>query len=317
MERTGDELVADLRAPVEPEWAGGLVTVTSPPADDGRAARRLATLPSVVAAVGWDGDDHPLVDVTVTDAAEHDDVAGTVARAPVAATSLALHLRAVARRSVEDGLVAESALYSALQAGPEHRAWREATPRRDRPRPTGDHGPLRVARHDDVLVLTLDRPEVRNALSAGLRDALLAALAVAEADADLRVELRGAGPAFCAGGDRDEFGTTPDPATAHGVRLRASVGAVLHRLAARTTVHLHGATVGAGIELAAFAGRVTAAPDTAIALPEVGLGLIPGAGGTVSLPARIGRHRTAWLALTGRSVDAPTAHAWGLVDHLL
>jgi enoyl-CoA hydratase/carnithine racemase len=75
--------------------------------------------------------------------------------------------------------------------------------------------------------------------------------------------------------------------------------------------------VGAGIELAACAGHVVATADTRIGLPEVAMGLIPGAGGTVSLPARIGRHRTAWLALTGRTLDAPTAHAWGLVDALL
>jgi enoyl-CoA hydratase/carnithine racemase len=80
------------------------------------------------------------------------------------------------------------------------------------------------------------------------------------------------------------------------------------------TVELHGACFGSGIELPAFAGRVIAAPDTSIALPELGLGLVPGAGGTVSLPCRIGRHRTAWLALSGRAIDASTALAWGLVD---
>jgi enoyl-CoA hydratase len=46
------------------------------------------------------------------------------------------------------------------------------------------------------------------------------------------------------------------------------------------------------------------------------MGLVPGAGGTVSLPRRIGRHRTAWLALSGRRIDAPTALAWGLVDRV-
>jgi len=61
---------------------------------------------------------------------------------------------------------------------------------------------------------------------------------------------------------------------------------------------------------------VMARPDTVIGLPEVSLGLIPGAGGTVSLPRRVGRHRAAWLALTGRTIDAATALAWGLVDEL-
>ena len=79
---------------------------------------------------------------------------------------------------------------------------------------------------------------------------------------------------------------------------------------------MHGACVGSGIELAAFADRVVAALDTEIALPEIGLGLVPGAGGTVSLTLRIGRLRTAWLAFSGSTIDAATALSWGLVDQL-
>jgi enoyl-CoA hydratase/carnithine racemase len=56
--------------------------------------------------------------------------------------------------------------------------------------------------------------------------------------------------------------------------------------------------------------------DAWFELPEVGMGLVPGAGGTVSLPRRIGRQRTAWLALSGARLDADTALAWGLVDEI-
>jgi enoyl-CoA hydratase/carnithine racemase len=94
------------------------------------------------------------------------------------------------------------------------------------------------------------------------------------------------------------------------------VGRAIAGLAPRVIVHLHGACAGSGIELPAFAGRVIAAADTQISLPELALGLIPGAGGTVSITKRIGRHRTAWLGLTGAAVDAATAEAWGLVDEL-
>jgi enoyl-CoA hydratase/carnithine racemase len=174
-----------------------------------------------------------------------------------------------------------------------------------------------VERDGDVLRVTLQRPHVRNALSAAMRDALLDALAVAVLEPGLRVELHGAGPAFCSGGDLDEFGTFADPASAHRLRLERSVARVLAGLAGRTTAHLHGHCAGSGIELPAFAGRVVAAADTTVRLPELALGLVPGAGGTVSLPARIGRHRTAWLALTGLPVDATTAHAWGLVDEVV
>jgi enoyl-CoA hydratase/carnithine racemase len=87
-------------------------------------------------------------------------------------------------------------------------------------------------------------------------------------------------------------------------------------LADRTEAHIHGSTVGSGIELAAFAGQVVAHPATRISLPEVRLGLVPGAGGTVSLPRRIGRHATMLLAVGLSGVDAETARAWGLVDRV-
>ena len=77
---------------------------------------------------------------------------------------------------------------------------------------------------------------------------------------------------------------------------------------------MHGACIGAGVELPAFAARVVAAPDAFFALPEVAMGLVPGAGGTVSLPRRIGRRRTAYLALTGARLDSRRALDWGLVD---
>ena len=138
-----------------------------------------------------------------------------------------------------------------------------------------------------------------------MRDELAEALTLAAADAEVTlVELRGEGAAFCAGGDLDEFGTRPDPATAHIIRLERSVGRLLARLRTPSVSYLHGACMGSGIELAAFTDRVLASPDTLIALPEIGLGLVPGAGGTVSLPRRIGRLRTAWLAFTGRPIDA-------------
>ena len=242
-----------------------------------------------------------------------DAVVATVEAAPLAATALAVLLRGAPHRALDAGLAAESAVYSTLQAGPEFAAWRAVRPPRRREASQDD--PVRVERRGDVLTITLDRPHVRNALSTPLRDQLVEAFGLAAVDPSIaEVHLRGAGPDFCAGGDLDEFGTFPDPATAHLVRLQQSVGRSIAAVADRVTAHLHGACVGSGIELPAFAGTVVAAPTARFSLPEVGLGLIPGAGGTVSLPRRIGRHRTARLALTGEVLDAATAHAWGLVD---
>jgi enoyl-CoA hydratase/carnithine racemase len=68
--------------------------------------------------------------------------------------------------------------------------------------------------------------------------------------------------------------------------------------------------------MAAYCGWVLAQPDTVFGLPELSLGLLPGAGGTVSITRRIGRWRTAYLVLSGRRIDAATALRWGLVDEL-
>lgn len=319
---TGDALVSLLTGPTEPSIAGGLLVVDGlPDAGDPQrqeAARdRLVTTPGIVVGRdGWDRADAAaldLVDLVVDDDATLANVADTCSRSPLASAALALLLRA-RPRTVSDGLAAESAVYSTLQAGPEFARWREATPVHERHAPDGPA--VVVERDGDLLRVELARPEVRNALGVQMRDELLEALAVAEADPELRVTITGQGPAFCAGGDLDEFGTAPDPATAHLIRLERSIGAVLARIADRVTVQLHGACLGSGIELPAFAGHVVAHQDTTIALPEVGLGLIPGAGGTVSIPARIGRHATAQLALTGTPIDAPTALRWGLVDEI-
>jgi Enoyl-CoA hydratase/isomerase len=278
----------------------------------------LGSLPFVVVGVRrGDVDDRwlDLCDVVVDegDPALHR-IEENVAEHPVTSTTLALLLRGQHQLSVGKGLVAESAAYSVLQSGPEFAAWRAAHPARtDR-----DKGPrVRVDRAGDILSVTLTRPERLNALDALMRDELVEALAVAAADTGIaRVEWRGEGRAFCAGGDLDEFGTRPDPATAHVVRLERSVGRALSLLKRPTVTYLHGVCMGSGIELAAFTDTVVAAADTQIALPEIGLGLVPGAGGTVSLPRRIGRLRTAWLAFSGSTIGAALAHEWGLVDEL-
>ena len=236
-------------------------------------------------------------------------VAGTN---PIAATSLALLLRSAEGLDVPAGLIAESATYSALQANAEFFRWRETRPRRP---PTDDHDErVRVERDQHTITITLTRPARHNALDARMRDALADAFALAAADREVKVELRGDGKDFCAGGDLDEFGSRPDPGLAHLARLTRSPGRLLHGLSGRATAYLHGACLGAGVELPSFAGRVVAGPETSLGLPEVSLGLVPGAGGTVSLPRRIGRQRTAYLGLSGRRVGAAQALRWGLID---
>jgi enoyl-CoA hydratase/carnithine racemase len=175
---------------------------------------------------------------------------------------------------------------------------------------TGDLARVVVARegrHNALDAATLQR----------LLDALGALIPVIADEPSVRVELRGAGPSFSSGGDLSEFGTFTDPADAHVVRLTRSIGRHLAAMADRVTAYLHGWCLGAGIELPAFVHHVVAEPATTrIGLPELALGLIPGAGGTVSVTRRVGRQRTMLLALTGDHLDAHTALEWGLVDGL-
>jgi enoyl-CoA hydratase/carnithine racemase len=239
------------------------------------------------------------------------------AASPQAALVLAQVLRASDQLDVRSALDGESFAYSTLLAGAEFRRWLDGRPARPAPSPAPGP-PVLVERDAGVLRITLNRPARRNAYSRELRDALADALVVAAVDDSIsRVTIAGSGPSFCAGGDLDEFGTTPDPATAHFVRTYAGAAALLHRVADRTEAWVHGACVGAGTELTAFAGRVIARPGTTFQLPEIGMGLIPGAGGTVGIPRRIGRWRTLHLALSGSRLDVATAARWGLVDEVI
>ena len=254
-------------------------------------------------------------DVVVEHENDARQLADCVEQNPLASMALVQLLRHGEGMGVEAGLVLESLVYATLQAGPEFAAWlasREAKV----PPPTAEP-PVLVRRELDRLYLRLNRPAKRNAFSAEMRDLLCEALTLAVTDDSIEeVILSGEGPAFCSGGDLDEFGSLPDPATAHAIRSTRNVARLLAACAERVRAHVHGSCVGAGVELPAFAARVVVEGDAVFQLPEVAMGLVPGAGGSVSLPHRIGRQRTAWLALTGAALDAETALAWGLVDEI-
>jgi hypothetical protein len=273
----------------------------------------LGTLPVVLIGVG--ALDHPLaavVDVVVGDEHRAERLVDAVAEQPSSSVALALLLRHSAGRSIPAGLVAESTTYSMLQGGAGFRTWQQARlPVRSVP---VDEPSVLVRREGDVVHVTLNRPERHNAVDADMSERLVAVFTDVLAEPSVRAVVRGAGRSFSSGGDLDEFGSFPSPVAAHAIRLSRSAGHLVALLADRVEFRLHGMCLGAGIELPAFAGRVVGAADTIIGLPERGLGLVPGAGGTVSLPARIGRHRTALLALTGERIDAGTALAWGLLD---
>ncbi|GAF44718.1 enoyl-CoA hydratase/isomerase family protein [Rhodococcus wratislaviensis] len=233
-----------------------------------------------------------------------------------AAMVLGQVLRVSESLSVPDAVDVESLGYSTLLGTPGFRRWLAIRGPRPLP-PTAPQEPVLVRREGNRLRITLNRPERRNAYGAEVRDGLVEALRLALADDTLTsVLLDGNGPVFSAGGDLDEFGTTPDLATAHLIRTRAGAARLVAALADRIEVHVHGSCVGAGIEVPAFASRIVAAPGTVFRLPEVSMGLIPGAGGCVGVPRRIGRWRAFWLCTTGIALDTETALVWGLVDEI-
>ncbi|OBA83908.1 enoyl-CoA hydratase [Mycobacterium sp. 1164966.3] len=214
------------------------------------------------------------------------------------------------------GVITESLAYSTLQAGPEFARWLEE---RGPARMPDITEPVQAERDGNTLRIRFNRPQRHNAFSTDARAALLEALTVAELDSSVtEIVLSGNGPSFCSGGDLAEFGTLADPASAHLARTRHSpalaLAAVTARLGRACRAEVHGRVLGSGLEMAAFCGWIDAQSDSVFGLPELGLGLIPGAGGTVSVTRRIGRWRTAYLVLSGHTIDKPTALAWGLVD---
>ena len=248
----------------------------------------------------------------------YDELADTVARHPRASLALGQLLRQTPGLGTLQGLAAEAAAYSMLLGGTEFATWLAERGAARAPRVPGENRPLvRVGRDGARLSVLLDRPERRNAFSFRMREELFDALDIAVLDESVdEVELSGAGPVFCSGGDLAEFGSARDLVAAYLVRLDRAPWRLVDRMRERVTVRMQGAAVGAGIEMAAFAGRVVAAPGTFFQLPETAMGLVPGAGGTVSVPRRIGRWRAAWMMLSGARVDTDTALRWGLVDEI-
>ena len=279
-----------------------------------RAWLRALPAPSIAIGVGADSL-ASACDARVATWSEAAPLIEGIRRAPLAACVLVQLLRSSEGLPLESALFAESLAYSTLQTGPEFQAWLQAN-RAAQPLAHRDQGPaVRIEPEGGTLRLRLNRPSLRNGMSVEMRDALIEALQLVLADDSLEaVLLSGEGKCFSTGGDLSEFGSAPDPVTAHLVRSLALPGRLLAACAGRVSARLHGACVGSGIEFPAFAGRLVATPDAWFQLPELKFGLIPGAGGTVSIARRIGRQRLAGWVLSGRRIDAATALAWGLVD---
>lgn len=267
--------------------------------------------------LAW-GDGETLnADVVVTDRGELTLLIAHIEHTPIAAMTLIQVLRTVENLPLQTAMTVESLAYATLQAGMEYRSWLQD--REDEPRLIvgGDGEPVIISRNGDVVTAELNRPANRNSLTVEMRDALVELFELLLLDSSIeRLELSGRGSCFSVGGELREFGLTPDSASAHHIRTIHNPGRLLARCAEKVSCHVHGACVGSGIELPAFAGHVSASSRSFFQLPELSLGLIPGAGGCVSISRRIGRQRTAWLALSGKKINARKALDWGLIDEI-
>ncbi|HUR24755.1 MAG TPA: enoyl-CoA hydratase/isomerase family protein [Candidatus Thermoplasmatota archaeon] len=165
-----------------------------------------------------------------------------------------------------------------------------------------------------VRILTIDRPEARNALDAGTRKDLIAKLKEAEQDPNLgAIVLTGAGSTFAAGADLKELVSRSSDEQLHFLQP-PHIYSTLEGLAKPVVAAINGHALGAGLELATACDIRICAATAKLGQPEVTLGLIPGGGGTQRLAALVGAGQAARLVLTGDAVTAEEALRIGLVD---
>ena len=168
---------------------------------------------------------------------------------------------------------------------------------------------LELERDGGVARIFLNRPRKVNALDSALLDRLVGAVEDLLNDAELRVVVvAGRGKAFCGGADVNELASlTRETAGAFVSRVHR-VCTAIRALPVPVVARLHGAAIGAGLEIAAACDLRVAAQGTRFAMPEVRLG-IPSVVEAALLPRLVGSGRAAWLVLTGEPIDTERAHA--------
>jgi enoyl-CoA hydratase len=183
----------------------------------------------------------------------------------------------------------------------------------------GDFQTLIYEKKEGIAYITLNRPQALNVYNIQMRDDLYEVLRAIRDDDEIRAAvLQGAGPkAFCAGADLSEFLTAPSPVIARQARFLRDVWGLFLSVPQPLIAALHGYVLGSGIEMALCCDIRIASDDAKFGLPEVGLGIIPAAGGTQTLPRIIGRGRALEVLLTSRWVSGEEAFHFGLVNRLV
>ena len=179
-----------------------------------------------------------------------------------------------------------------------------------------DGAPFVLAeRVDDIVWLTLNRPERLNAVHMAMRDELWTQLCLLRDDPSVRVAVvHGAGErAFSAGADITEFGTAPSYIDARQARIDRDVWGLMASLSIPIVAAIQGYAYGAGLEMSLYCDLRVASDDAMFAIPEVRLGYIPSAGGTQLIGRYVPQGDAMRMATSGEPIDAPEAHRLGLV----
>ncbi|MFI0419208.1 enoyl-CoA hydratase/isomerase family protein [Spongiactinospora sp. 9N601] len=173
---------------------------------------------------------------------------------------------------------------------------------------------LSIAGH--IATVTLDRPDVLNAVNTPMYRCLLAVFAKIEDAADVRcVVVRGRGRAFSVGADRTERATMTDDELRRRRRLVPRVFSAMYHCSRPVIAQVHGYALGGGLELALSCDIVVATQDAVMGLVETTLGTMPAGGGTQLLPRLVGLSRAKELIFTGRRFTGAEARQWGLVNN--
>jgi enoyl-CoA hydratase len=171
----------------------------------------------------------------------------------------------------------------------------------------------------DIGYITLNRPQFLNAYNIQMRDELYQVLSAIKDDHEVKVVIfKGAGErAFCSGADLTEFLSSSSPVMARQARWERDVWGAFLGIEKPLIAALHGYVLGSGIEIALCCDIRLASEDTQFGLPEVGLGIIPAAGATQTLPRMIGGAKALEMLLTGRRIKAEEAHRLQLVNQVV
>jgi enoyl-CoA hydratase/carnithine racemase len=172
---------------------------------------------------------------------------------------------------------------------------------------------------DHIAYVTLNRPQALNVYNLQMRDDLYQVLSAIKDDPEVSVGIfKGAGEkAFCAGADLNDFLTAPSPIVARQVRFGRDVWGLFLSIPQPLIAAVHGYVLGSGIEMSLCCDIRIASEDARFGLPEVGLGIIPAAGGTQTLPRIVGRAKTLEILLTSQWVNAEEAYRIGLVNRVV